>query len=147
MGKAQRDKGQRIEREIVHLHQDAGIPAERVPLSGAAGGSFTGDLLIADTLRAEVKARAGGGGFKTLERWLGKNDLLFLRKDGITVPYVIMSWKVYVALMTGQRDEGNDQATDEAATSDLQEEWTQVLLPFRDTGEQPCDSGSQEYWC
>ena|SRR6266568_8678594 len=32
-------KGQRIERELVHLHQDAGIPATGVPLSGAAGAA------------------------------------------------------------------------------------------------------------
>jgi Holliday junction resolvase len=39
MARMSRDKGQRIERELVHLHLDAGIPASRVPLSGAAGGN------------------------------------------------------------------------------------------------------------
>lgn len=76
-----RRKGSRIEREIVQAHRDRGIHAERVPLSGAVGGSFTGDVVIAGRLRAEVKARRSGSGFATLERWLGENDCLFLRRD------------------------------------------------------------------
>jgi Holliday junction resolvase len=46
-----RDKGNRIEREMVHRHLDNGIFAERVPLSGSAGGSFSGDLRRADGVR------------------------------------------------------------------------------------------------
>jgi Holliday junction resolvase len=34
MGKKSRDKGSRIEREVVHTMQDEGFAAERVPLSG-----------------------------------------------------------------------------------------------------------------
>jgi len=92
-----RDKGNRIEREIVNRHLDAGIYAERVPLSGAAGGSFSGDLRIGE-LRGEVKARRSGEGFKTLERWLGDNDLLFLRRDR-SEPLVVMNWATYQCLM------------------------------------------------
>ncbi len=36
MGKPSRDKGARRERQLVLLHTEAGIHAERVPLSGAA---------------------------------------------------------------------------------------------------------------
>ncbi len=43
-GRAPRRKGDRIEREIVALHRERGVKAERVPLSGAAGGSFSGDV-------------------------------------------------------------------------------------------------------
>ena len=47
MGKMQRDKGARVEREIVALlHELPGVEAERVPLSGAAGGSSSGDISI-----------------------------------------------------------------------------------------------------
>ena len=99
-GKKSRDKGNRIEREIVHLHTDNGIPAQRVPLSGAAGGLYKGDLQIMD-LRAEVKARASGEGFKTLEGWLADNDLLFLRKDRST-PMVVMTWETYLKLFKGR---------------------------------------------
>lgn len=69
-------KGDRIERELVALHREAGIEAQRVPLSGAAGGLYSGDLVIqAPTcqLKAEVKARASGDGFMTLEGWLGES--------------------------------------------------------------------------
>lgn len=44
MSRASRDKGARAEREIVHRHRELGVHAERVPLSGAAGGRFIGDV-------------------------------------------------------------------------------------------------------
>jgi Holliday junction resolvase len=96
-----RNKGSRIEREIVAKHHEANIQAERVPLSGAAGGSFSGDVevTVAGRLyRAEVKARAGGTGFKTLEGWLGDNDLLFLRRNNAQ-PIVTMTWDSYIELI------------------------------------------------
>ena len=37
MSKLSRDKGARIEREIVAAHEALGIKSERVPLSGQAG--------------------------------------------------------------------------------------------------------------
>lgn len=98
MGKRSRDKGQRIEREIVALHREMGIEAERIPLSGAAGGSFTSDVLIAGEMRAEVKARASGQDFATIERWLGANDRLFLRRDPAE-PLVVMPWRSYRQLL------------------------------------------------
>lgn len=100
-GKRSRDKGNRIERQIVHLHHDADLTAERVPLSGAAGGSYTGDLIV-ENLKAEVKARATGAGFKTLEKWLGNNQLLFLRRDH-SKPLVVMPWDTYQALMIARK--------------------------------------------
>lgn len=92
-GNAPRRKGNRLERELVALHRAAGIAAERIPLSGSAGGSFDG------TLRAEVKGRGTGAGFKTVDRWLGDWDLLFLRRDR-AAPLVVLPWAVYVELMT-----------------------------------------------
>ena len=103
MSNRSRDKGLRIERELVHLHTDAGIACERVPLSGAAGGSFFGDLLVADTWVAEVKARGNGVGFKTLHAWLGTNDLLFLRMDHAR-PFVAMTWEMYITLLKQRRE-------------------------------------------
>jgi hypothetical protein len=82
VGKASRDKGQREERSIVHAFQEAGIAAERIPLSGAAGGSFAGDVTIpvqgADRL-FEAKVRAAG--FTQIYDWLGSNFGLFIRRD------------------------------------------------------------------
>jgi len=98
MGKMQRNKGARVENELVHAHIDDGIPCERVPLSGAAGGAVGGDLVIAGRFRAEVKARASGEGFTTLERWLGENDVLLLKRNR-AAPLVVLPWNVYTKLM------------------------------------------------
>lgn len=80
-GRASRDKGNRAERAIVRL-QDRGFAAERVPLSGAAGGSYLGDVTIPvlgiDRV-AEVKVRATG--FSQLYAWLEARDLLIVRAD------------------------------------------------------------------
>lgn len=73
MGKAQRDKGLRSEREFAKL-----IGGERVPLSGAAGGSYTGDV-IGMGMTWECKVRADG--FKQLYMWLGSNDALAVKAD------------------------------------------------------------------
>ena len=105
-----RDKGNRIEREMVHRHLDNGVFAERVPLSGSAGGSFSGDLRIGE-LRGEVKARQAGQGFKTLERWLGDNDLLFLRRDRAE-PIVVMEWQTYMQIMREREGLYDDEQTD-----------------------------------
>ena len=100
MGKASRDKGLRRERAIVQLHTASGLRAERVPLSGAVryrGNGADVDLYVraADPLKAEVKARAGGTGFKTLDRWLGDNDALFLVRDRAT-PLVVLPLPVWL---------------------------------------------------
>lgn len=100
MGKASRDKGLRRERAIVQLHTACGLRAERVPLSGATryrGNGADVDLYVrgAEPLKAEVKARAEGEGFKTLERWLGDNDALFLVRDRAT-PLVVVPLPVWL---------------------------------------------------
>ena len=92
----QKNKGSRVEREIVHLHRDMGIDAKRVPLSGAAEG-FKGDVIIGDMV-SEVKSRKGGQGFATISRWLGDNDLLFVKEDR-KEPLVVMPWKTYEKLI------------------------------------------------
>ncbi|MCZ6665002.1 MAG: hypothetical protein O7B81_06840 [Gammaproteobacteria bacterium] len=108
MGKPSRDKGARAEREIVRRHKGIGIHAARVPLSGSAGGRFSGDVDIYlygandAPLISEVKARGQGGGFKTIEQWLGENDALFLRRDR-TDPLVVLPWRTWAALLTQRR--------------------------------------------
>lgn len=81
-GKASRQKGNRAERAIVRFLQDRGFAAERVPLSGAAGGSYLGDLTVpllgADRV-VEVKVRAAG--FSQLYNWLTDRDILIVRAD------------------------------------------------------------------
>jgi Holliday junction resolvase len=58
-GRKSRDKGNRLERALVRLFQDHSLGAERVPLSGSAGGSYQGDLkapVIDRDLVVEAKA-------------------------------------------------------------------------------------------
>jgi hypothetical protein len=81
-GRAPRDKGARLERALVRLLQDSGLGAERVPLSGAAGGSYSGDLtvpLLGRDLVVEAKSRRDG--FKELYSWLEGRDVLVVKSD------------------------------------------------------------------
>jgi len=98
MGKMQRDKGARVEREIVQRFIDIGLHAEKIPLSGAAGGSFSGDLLV-NGRRVEVKSRKDGTGFKLLYRWLGDNDWLVLKQDR-SEPLVVMTIQALGSLIS-----------------------------------------------
>lgn len=81
-GRKSRDKGLRFERELVNRFQEAGFAAERIPLSGATGGSFAGDLTIpilnVDRL-FEAKKRAGG--FKMIYDYLKDHYGLFIAQD------------------------------------------------------------------
>jgi Holliday junction resolvase len=45
-GRRSRNKGARVERSIVNALQANGIAAVRVPLSGAVGGRFAGDIVL-----------------------------------------------------------------------------------------------------
>lgn len=98
MAKFSRDKGNRIEREIVGKLREIGIEAEKVPLSGAAGGSFGGDIVAPKLGTIEVKCRADGSGFVTLERWLGDNDALVLRRDRAE-PLMVLPWSTFARLI------------------------------------------------
>jgi hypothetical protein len=103
MGKPSRDKGLRRERAIVEAHLKCGIHAERVPLSGAVryrGNGADVDLYVrgSEPVKAEVKARAEGDGFKTLERWLGGNDALFLWRDR-AAPFVVLPLHVWLEIV------------------------------------------------
>jgi Holliday junction resolvase len=81
-GRRSRDKGARVERSIVAALQAAGLAAVRVPLSGAAGGRFSGDVIMplaGRDLCLEVKARADG--FRNLYDWLEGRDVLIVKAD------------------------------------------------------------------
>tara|TARA_R100001163_G_scaffold33201_1_gene25728 strand:- start:1192 stop:1521 length:330 start_codon:yes stop_codon:yes gene_type:complete len=82
-GKAARTKGASFEREVVNWHKDRNVEAERVPLSGAAKGNYSGDLKIGpeQALLAECKrrARAWQDLYDALDQ--DGSDMLFIRKD------------------------------------------------------------------
>jgi hypothetical protein len=67
---------------VVNALKASGIAVVRVPLSGAVGGRFAGDIvlpLMGRDLRVEVKARADG--FRELYRWLDGRDVLVVKAD------------------------------------------------------------------
>ena len=105
-GKRARDKGMRVERRIVNDHKDIGVKAERVPLSGAAvfrnTASTDVDIYVHGEKEApwvtEVKARASGSGWKTIEDWLGSADALFLVQDRKT-PLVVLPWEKWKEIL------------------------------------------------
>lgn len=93
-GKASRQKGNRAERAVVKFLIDRGFGAERVPLSGSAGGSYLGDIKVSihgiDRV-VEVKVRADG--FRELYRWLIDRDILIVRADR-SEPLVVIPLKL-----------------------------------------------------
>ena len=100
-GRAMKEKGSRIELEIVHRLREAGIEAERIVLSGAAGrfhSRLEHDVRVSDTFQCEVKARANGEGFLLLEQWLGTAAMLFLRRDRQD-PFVFIPWETFEKLI------------------------------------------------
>jgi Holliday junction resolvase len=103
MPNPQRQKGDRFERDCIHQLKELGVQAERVPLSGSAGGSFTGDIRIdlpLTTLEIECKTRARA--WKDLFDWL-KNDkhppfALFIKADR-TDTLVVLSLEDFTRLL------------------------------------------------
>jgi Holliday junction resolvase len=100
-GRASRDKGNRLERAVVRLLQDHGLGAERIPMSGSAGGSFSGDVttpLIGRDLTIECKSRANG--FLKLYGWLEGRDALIVkanRRDALVVLPLRLAAEIAIA--------------------------------------------------
>jgi len=86
-----KQKGSREERAIVDFWRQQGVPCERVPLSGSAGGSFTGDVRLSTISLGEItlEAKSRADGFKSLYKWLGSVDVLSVRSDRQQRLYVI----------------------------------------------------------
>lgn len=109
MGALSRNKGARVEREIVHLHRAIGVPAERVPLSGGMqyqGNNEDVDIYVDGTafkpLQCQVKANPRGT--KGVTDALGEADALFMRWDAepggrVRPPLVLMPWSTWEKLI------------------------------------------------
>tara|TARA_R110000824_G_scaffold66183_6_gene171871 strand:+ start:1764 stop:2117 length:354 start_codon:yes stop_codon:yes gene_type:complete len=87
-------KGSGFELEIVRAHQALGIASKKMPLSGALGGAYRGDVQIAG-LVGECKRRARGYSslYKALEQG-GGMDILFVRDDRHET-LVVMPWETW----------------------------------------------------
>jgi hypothetical protein len=105
-GRAPRQKGNRREREAVKTFQGEGVGAERIPLSGSAGGKFSGDLSVpclGRDLRVEVKARAVD--CKRIRKWLGANDGVILhvdREEALLIVRLRLGAKILAAAERGK---------------------------------------------
>ena len=139
-GKRSRDKGARREREMVHKLGVLGVKAERVPLSGAVKFRNTESTDLdyypfGDNTApwiSEVKARANGEGFKTIESWLDDADTLFLIRDRQT-PLVVLPWARFAELLMTVKGKAPIRMTPaiEAALQEPRmtsnEEWEEIL--------------------
>ena len=108
MGKASRDKGARNERAFVNLLRAVTLEAERVPLSGGAGGSFSGDIRVdfgqgIKTLEAKVRA----GGFKQIYDWLAGNYGLIIKADRME-PLIVLRLSEAAKLAAQLREKSDD---------------------------------------
>lgn len=93
-----KQKGDRLEREIVELLRANGLDAYRIPLSGAQRG-FKGDIEVRlrdSKLTLEAKSRANG--FQLIYKALGSNDLLAIKQDR-QEPLIVMRLKDVVGLL------------------------------------------------
>jgi hypothetical protein len=100
-GRAPARKGTRVEHELVQPLCELGLPCARVPLSGAIGGAYSGDIdleIRGRITKAEVKARRK---FSTLHEWLGSNELLILKADRQD-PLVVMRTSLFAELARGR---------------------------------------------
>lgn len=100
-GRSAPRKGTRVERELVQQLCELGLPCSRVPLSGAVGGAWSGDILIELGNRVhkiEVKARRE---FRTLHGWLTGADLLVLKADR-QPSLVVLPLPLFAQLVAGR---------------------------------------------
>jgi hypothetical protein len=107
-GAKHRQKGDRVERQIVEAIKKAGIHAERYPLSGSTafrGSSHDLDVYAfgkdETPMTFESKARKTGEGFGMLERWLGDYDGVFVKRNN-ALPRVYLSFEAFLSLLIGK---------------------------------------------
>ena len=82
-GRSSKVKGAGYEREIVNSLRGMGCEAERIPLSGAVKGNYSGDLRVGPSLGWIAECKRRKQGFTTLYNALEQDgaDILFVRDD------------------------------------------------------------------
>ncbi len=102
-----RQKGDRFERACVSALVDLGVPAERVPLSGAAGGSFTDDLYVEVCgQREQIECKTRARAWSDLFGWLNpkhhpKPPFALMIKADRTDTLVVMTLPQFARLAKG----------------------------------------------
>ena len=92
-----RQKGDRFERDCVDRLKEMGLKAQRVPLSGAAGGMFGSDIIVAGR-KVECKTRKRA--WLELFNWLPGNHALMIKADR-TETLVVMTLETYAEMLKG----------------------------------------------
>ena len=98
MGVASKRKGSRIEREIVQLHRDIGVHAER---DTTVMGPMWMFMRVARKRRhSPVRSRAGRMDLDSLRSKPGwpNSNVLFLKRNNAT-PLVVLPWRVWRSLL------------------------------------------------
>jgi hypothetical protein len=91
-------KGSRFEVEVVHALQRAGLAAEKVPLSGAVGGRFAGDVSVpVRGIDRALQCKRRRRSFTSLYGAIDGHYALVLRDDG-QKPLVVLSLDDFAAL-------------------------------------------------
>jgi len=90
-----RQKGDRFERSCVDRLRELGLEVQRVPLSGAAGGMFGSDIVVAGR-KIECKTRKRFIG--QFLGWLQGNYALFVKEDR-SETLVVMRLDDFAALL------------------------------------------------
>jgi hypothetical protein len=106
-GRKHYQKGRRFERQIVNTLIEAGLLAERLPLSGPAGGGC--DVVLPMLGRDyRVEAKHHGASFKQIYGWLALVDLLIVRADR-AAPLAVMPLDLLIDLIC--KAEGKERAS------------------------------------
>ena len=104
MGRSQKQKGNRREREFAKL-----IGGSRIPLSGQAkhvGEAHAGDVVDSRGIRWEVKAKAREDGFKMLYRWLEPDHIDALAVKGDRKEWlVVLPLPLFLSLLGDRKDD------------------------------------------
>src|SRR5579859_6487947 len=96
-----RAKGDRFERQCVADLAEMDVRAQRVPLSGAAGGMFSSDLFVEVCGRLEkIECKTRKRAWTDLFGWLPGNFALFIKADR-TDTLVVMDLKTFARLSKG----------------------------------------------
>lgn len=90
-----RAKGDRFERDCVNRLKELGLETQRVPLSGAAGGLFSSDVIVAGR-KIECKTRKRF--ISQFLGWLQGNYALFVKEDR-SETLVVMRLDDFAALL------------------------------------------------
>lgn len=101
-GLKSRDKGMRFERACVLAFKACGFDCRRMPLSGALGGEFAGDLRVALDGRDRIfQLKCLANGYRTIYAALAGHDGLIVKADR-EEPLVVLPLSFFLTL-AGER--------------------------------------------